>query len=106
MLQNKHADITHLKGTTSKMASSQPAIAPARPEIESEPEEKRLNLILSAGVYTDLSRMAKQRRTSMTEIVRLAIGLIKIAVNEASQGHKLVVTTADGTVLKELILPG
>jgi hypothetical protein len=68
-------------------------------------DEKRLNLILSAGVYADLSRMAKQRRTTMTEIVRLALGLIKVVINETSQGHKLVVAKANGDVVKELILP-
>jgi hypothetical protein len=67
--------------------------------------EKRLNLILSTGVYADLSKMAKQRRTTMTEIVRLALGLIKVVINETSQGHKLVVAKANGDVLKELILP-
>jgi hypothetical protein len=68
--------------------------------------EKRLNLILSAGVYADLAKMAKQRHTTMTEVVRLALGLIKVAIAEANQNHKLVVTKADGEVLKELILPG
>jgi hypothetical protein len=69
-------------------------------------EEKRLNLILSAGAYADLAKLAKLKRTTMTEIVRLALGLIKVAISEADQNHKLVVTTGDGKVLKELILPG
>jgi len=75
-------------------------------ELPVEQEEKRLNLILSAGAYADLAKMANQRRTSKTEIVRLALGLIKVAIAEASQNHKLVITTEDGKVLKELILPG
>ena len=79
------------------------------PEIAASPEEKgekRLNLVLSAGVYGDLSRMAKQRHTTMTEIVRLALGLIKVVIHETDQGNKLVVAKADGQALKELILPG
>ncbi len=75
-------------------------------EVPATKVEKRLNLILSAGVYGDLSKMAKERRTTMTEIVRLALGLIKVAIAEAKQGHKLVVVREDGEVLKELILPG
>ena len=71
-----------------------------------EEAEKRLNLILSARVYADLAKMAKLRHTTMTEIVRLALGLIKIAIYEASQGNKLVVARANGEVLKELVLPG
>jgi hypothetical protein len=70
------------------------------------PADKRVNLILSAGAYADLAGMAEQRRTTMTEIVRLALGLLKVAISEADKKHKLVVTTEDGKVLKELILPG
>jgi hypothetical protein len=65
-----------------------------------------LNLILSAGVFDDLASLAKERRTTMTEIVRLALGLIKVAIREANQGHKLVVAKENGEVIKELILPG
>ena len=88
----------------SKMAESVGGVAVM--ELPVEQEEKRLNLILSAGAYADLAKMANQRRTSKTEIVRLALGLIKVAIAEASQNHKLVITTEDGKVLKELILPG
>jgi hypothetical protein len=77
------------------------------PETRSDPPaEKRLNLILSAGAYSDLAKMASLRRTTMTEIVRLALGLLKVAISEVNANHKLVVTTEDGKVLKELILPG
>ncbi len=68
--------------------------------------EKRLNLILSSAVYDDLNTLSKVRRTSMTEIVRLALGLIKVAIHEISLGNKLVVANANGEIIKELILPG
>jgi len=68
--------------------------------------EKRLNLILTSSVYDDLAALAKERRTTMTEIVRLALGLVKVAIHEAKQGHKLIIAKADGEVLKELVLPG
>jgi hypothetical protein len=67
---------------------------------------KRLNLILSSGTFVDLAALARERRTTMTEIVRLALGLVKVAVREAELGHKLVVATEDGQVIKELVLPG
>jgi hypothetical protein len=69
-------------------------------------DEKRLSLILSSSVFDDLSALARKRRTTMTEIVRLALGLVKIAIYEAEQGHKLVVAKSNGEVLKELVLPG
>ena len=77
----------------------------AIPELETK-VDKRLNLILSDRVYGDLSRMANERRTTKTEIVRLALGLIKVAIAETKKNHKLVVVSEDGEVLKELILPG
>ncbi len=79
---------------------------PAKSYTPAKKGEKRLNLILSSGVYEDLSRMAEEKRTTMTEIVRLALGLTKVAIHEAKLGHKLVVAKENGDVIKELILPG
>jgi hypothetical protein len=80
--------------------------APAKAKSREEKGEKRLNLILSSNVFDDLARLAKERRTTMTEVVRLALGLVKVAIHEINQGHKLVVVKPSGEVLKELILPG
>jgi hypothetical protein len=66
---------------------------------------KRLNLNLSTSVYRELSNLAVERRSSMTEVVRFALGLVKIAFHEASAGNKLIVTTADGKPLKEIVIP-
>ena len=41
----------------------------------------------------------------MTEIVRLSLGLVKMALEETKLGNRIVVTTAEGRVLKEIILP-
>jgi hypothetical protein len=66
---------------------------------------KRLSLVLADAAYDELDRLACQRQTSMKEVVRLGIGLVKIAVQEAKNGNKLVVATTKGEVLKELVLP-
>jgi hypothetical protein len=66
---------------------------------------KRLNLNLSNAVYRELSNLANDRRSSMTEVVRFALGLVKIAFHEAAAGNKLIVTTADGKPLKEIVVP-
>jgi hypothetical protein len=65
---------------------------------------KRLNLNLSEEIFNELSRLAKDRRSSMTEIIRLAIALVRVALHEAKLGNKLVVTTADGQAIKELVV--
>jgi hypothetical protein len=41
----------------------------------------------------------------MTEIVRLALGLVRVAISESRQGNKLIVTNAKGEPLKEIVLP-
>jgi len=77
-------------------------------ELQEEPIEKeekpdkRLSLILSAAIYEDVARLANERRTTMTEIVRL----VKVAIREAKLGNKLIVAKANGETIKELILPG
>jgi hypothetical protein len=63
-----------------------------------------LNLNLSNTVYLELSNLAAKRRSSMTEVVRFALGLARIAFQEASLGNKLVVTTAEGKPLKEIVI--
>ncbi len=81
-------------------------------ELEEEPLEKeekpdkRLSLILSHAIYDDVASMANERRTTMTEVVRLALGLVKVAIREAKLGNKLVVANDKGEAIKELILPG
>ena len=66
---------------------------------------KRLSLNLSDTVYEELNKLAAQRHSSMTEIVRLALGLVRIAITESDKGHKLVITSETGEALKEIVLP-
>jgi hypothetical protein len=66
---------------------------------------RRLNLDLSTTVYRELSILATERRSSMTDVVRFALGLVKIAFQETAAGNKLIVTTADGKPVKEIMMP-
>jgi hypothetical protein len=68
-------------------------------------EVKRLNVNLPAAAFEELQRMASNSGRSMTEVVRLALGLAKIAIEEEKKDHKLVVAQADGQILKEIVLP-
>jgi len=72
---------------------------------EAEPRSRRLNLLLAEAVYRDLADLAKARQSSMTEVIRLALGLIKVVLDETNQGHKLIIAKADGTAVKELVMP-
>ena len=67
---------------------------------------RRVNFVLSEKAHTDLVGLSKHTMRSMTELVRLGLGLVKLALEAQQNGNKLVVTTADGRPLKEIVLPG
>lgn len=67
---------------------------------------KRVNFLLSGRTHTELVNLSKATMRSMTELVRLGLGLVKIAVEAERQGQRLIVTTAEGDPVKEIVLPG
>lgn len=83
-----------------------PITRPKKTTIPTQSKGRRLGLSLPLTTFTDLENLAEQRRATMTEIIRLAVGLLKIAIHETQQGNKLVVAKENGEVLKELVLPG
>ena len=66
---------------------------------------KRLSINVTREVYDELNHLSRLRRSSMTEVVRLGLGLVRIAILEGKAGNKLIVTTADGKPVKEIVLP-
>jgi hypothetical protein len=66
---------------------------------------KRLNLILSDRAFQDLTGIAKKTKRTMTEVVRLGVGLVKLVLEESEKGNKLIITTYDGKALREIVIP-
>ncbi len=66
---------------------------------------KRVNFILSERAHADLTNLAETTHRSMTDIVRLGVGLVKIALEAARNGNRLMVTTSEGVPLREIVLP-
>ena len=66
---------------------------------------RRVNFVLSEKAHKDLVSLSKHSMRSMTELVRLGLGLVKLALEAQQNGNKLVVTTADGRPVKEIVLP-
>ena len=66
---------------------------------------KRLSINLSEKAYNELQDLATQTNRSMTELIRLSVGLLKIILQAAHEGHRLVVTTRDGQAIKEIVVP-
>ncbi len=69
------------------------------------PERQRFNVNLSQRAYADLKSVAEETGRSMTEIIRMGIGLVRIIDGELRDGHKIVVKSKSGETLKELIIP-
>jgi hypothetical protein len=82
-----------LKGGAKAMETTTPVVG------------RRVNFVLSEKAHTDLVGLSKHSMRSMTELVRLGLGLVKVALEAQQNGNKLVVTTADGQPLKEIVLP-
>lgn len=68
------------------------------------PQPRRLNINLPARTYAELEKLAEESGRTMTELVRVAIGLIQVAIKEEGHEHKLAVIDRDGKLVKELIL--
>ncbi len=66
----------------------------------------RLNLNLSDTARVEVSKLADESSRSITELVRLALSLLKVIIDERKVGNKLIVTTSAGQPIKELVIPG
>lgn len=65
---------------------------------------RRLNINLPESVYETLQRLARESGRTMTDIIRTALSLVKIAVETDAKGNKLAVVSPEGKVLKEIVL--
>ena len=67
---------------------------------------KRVNFILSERAHSELVNLSRGTMRSMTELIRLGLGLVKLALEAERNGQRLIVTTAEGQPVKEIVLPG
>jgi hypothetical protein len=98
-----------MKGSVAKSgaadAAQGKAAAVADPPAAPAKSGRRLSLNLAGPVYDELALLADERGTTMTEIIRLALGVIRVVIRETKQKHKLIIADQDGKALKELVLP-
>lgn len=66
----------------------------------------RLNLNLPQSARAELDTLVKDTGWNITDLVRISLGFLKVFMEEARQGHKLIVTTKQGEPIKELVFPG
>jgi Arc/MetJ-type ribon-helix-helix transcriptional regulator len=66
---------------------------------------RRLNINLPSKVAEDLEKLATDSGRSMTDVVRTALGLVKIAQDVTDRDQKLIVADSEGKPLREIVLP-
>ena len=66
---------------------------------------RRIQFNLSQAAYEDLVKLAEQRNTSLAELFRLALGLLKFVSDAELRGHKLFVGPSPERILREISLP-
>lgn len=66
---------------------------------------KRLNLNLTEAAYADLEDIAQKSGRSMSEVLRLGLGLVKLALDEQRNRNRLVVADSNLRPIREVVLP-
>jgi hypothetical protein len=66
----------------------------------------RLNIVLSEKARTELEHIATKSKRSMTEVIRIALALLKVAFDETEKGYKLAILDASGKPVKEIVVAG
>lgn len=74
-------------------------------DVQPPRKTKRLNVNLPVEVFEELEVLAEESGRTLTEIVRLALGLVNLALNEHKAGNRLAILDAQERVVKEVLLP-
>jgi hypothetical protein len=65
----------------------------------------RINVNLPESARAEVDQLVEMSGHSITQLVRFGLSLVKVVLHESKLGNKLIVTTADGKAIKELIIP-
>jgi len=71
---------------------------------ESKPT-KRLNANLPLETHAEIEQLAHQHNWTLTDLIRLALHLLKVGYDAAREGNRLAVVNKRGRVIKEVLLP-
>lgn len=82
------------------------AVAPAPPRANTaSPAIRRLNVNLSEQVYDELQELAGRTGRTVSDLVRLALAVIRVILTEVGPDQNLYVGTRDGKVKKQIVIP-
>ena len=66
---------------------------------------RRLNINLPENVADELEDIAHNSNRTMTDVIRTALALVKIASDASKNKQKLVVADESGKLIKEIVFP-
>ncbi len=78
---------------------------PETPDAGTPELSKRLNLNLPPDRFIRVQSLAKKRGTTMTDLVRSALGLMERIDAEEVNGNRIAVVDSRNQIVKELVLP-
>ena len=65
---------------------------------------KTLSISLSDRAFSELSTLAREHGSTVYQLFRIALGLLKIAMNAESAGRRIVITDSAGTPIEQIVI--
>jgi len=66
---------------------------------------KRFNANLPVETHEEIERLSREHNWTFTELIRLALSILKVAYEAVREGNRLAVVNKRGRVVKEILLP-
>ena len=67
-------------------------------------KSRKFPLELSSGLADELDQLAKEQHVTKAELMRRALSLLKIALDEKADGGKLTIANRENVITKEIVL--
>ena len=67
-------------------------------------KSRKFTLELSSGLADELDQLAKEQHVTKAELMRRALSLLKIALDEKADGGKLTIANRENVITKEIVL--
>lgn len=69
-------------------------------------KKDRINLNLTPAARAAVDKLSDETGSSITELVRLALSLLKVVIEERRKGNKVIITNDEGVPQMQLVIPG
>lgn len=66
---------------------------------------RKFNILLSDTAHREIEEIAADNGVTLTEVVRLGIGLVKLAMDAERNGYRLMTVNADNEAVMEIKMP-